>query len=51
MPVYVITGTKVLKDGAVQTIRETAPSRTKAEWAAAHYVAGGFKVTINEQEK
>lgn len=51
MPVFVITGTKIMKDGTEHVIRETAPSRVKAEWAAAHFVEAGYKVTINEQEK
>lgn len=40
-----------MKDGTEHVVRETAPSRIKAEWAAAHFVASGYKVTINEQEK
>ena len=50
MPVFVITGKKILKDGSEHIIRETAPSRVKAEWAAAHFVEAGYKVTINEEK-
>lgn len=50
MPKYVITGTKVLKDGTEHLIREVAPSKVKAEWVSAHYVASGYTVTINEEE-
>lgn len=40
-----------MKDGTEHVIRETAPSRIKAEWIYAQYRAEGYTVTINEQEK
>lgn len=51
MPVFVITGKKVMKDGKEHVIRETAPSRIKAEWVSAHFVAEGYEVSINEVEE
>lgn len=50
MPQYLVTGTKELKSGAVQTIKEVTASLTKAEWARAQYVAHGFSVTITPKE-
>ncbi len=51
MPQFIVTGSKVLKDGQTHTITEVAASSTKAQWTAAHYVAHGYTVQINEKEK
>lgn len=51
MPVFVITGTKTMKDGTEHVISETTASRVKSEWIYAHYRAEGYTVTINEQEQ
>jgi hypothetical protein len=50
MPEYIVTGTKVMKDGTKHVVRETAPSRIRAEWIKAHYVAGGYTVQVNQKE-
>jgi hypothetical protein len=49
MPIFIVSGSKVMKDGTEHGIAETAPSRVKAEWIAAQYKAEGYAVTINEQ--
>lgn len=40
-----------MKDGKEHVISETTASRIRAEWIYAQYRAGGYTVTINEQEK
>ena len=47
MPSYEIVGTKQLRDGTTHIVCETAPSQIKAQWAAAHYRAAGYEVTVN----
>jgi hypothetical protein len=49
MPKYIITGTKLTKDGTEQIIREYAPSQVKAQWVAAMYKAEGYSVTVMER--
>lgn len=51
MPIYVIEGKKVLRDGSEHVIRETAPSMVKADWIRAQYVEAGYTVIINTQEQ
>jgi hypothetical protein len=43
MPIYEVKGEK-----GDHQISEQAHSLTRAEWVAAHYVAYGYKVEINE---
>ena len=49
MPRYLISGSKVMKDGQIHTIAEEARSGTKADWIAAHYVEAGYTVKITEE--
>lgn len=39
-----------MKDGKEQVISESVPSKVRADWVAAHYVAAGYVVTINEEK-
>ena len=49
MPQFMVSGSKMMKDGHIHTVAEIAPSMVKAEWTAAHYVASGYTVTIEEK--
>lgn len=49
MPTFIVSGSKVMKDGQVHTIAEEARSGTKADWIAAYYVEAGYTVKITQE--